>query len=142
MDKPERRKRLEELKTERRTMLFHEAPHKLKATLADFSSVFGDDRRISLCRELTKRNEDILRTTVGGAIAFYGQNDPRGEYVLVVEGCTKEDSAAEAFWADMSIPEHVAHYLEAGMNRNDAIKAAAHDRGVSKNEVYQQMIGK
>ncbi len=143
MDKPERKKRLGELKTERRTLLFHEAPHKLRATLADFCDVFGNDRRIAICRELTKRNEEILRMTVGEAADYYRANDPRGEYVLVVEGCNEETAGAEtAFWTDMSVPDHVAHYQGLGLSRNDAIKAAARDRGVSKNTVYQEMIGK
>lgn len=143
MEKSERKKHMEALKNERRTMLFHEAPHKLKATLSDFEKTFGADRRIALCRELTKLNEDIMRTTVGGAVSYYNENNPRGEYVLVVEGCPEEVfTAANAFWTDMSIPEHVLHYMESGMSRNDAIKAAAHDRGVNKNAVYQEMIGK
>lgn len=143
MDKSERKKRLGELKTERRTLLFHEAPHKLRATLADFCDVFGDDRRIAVCRELTKRNEEILRMTVGEATDYYCANDPRGEYVLVVEGCNDETAGAEtAFWTNLSIPEHVGHYQNLGLSRNDAIKAAARDRGVSKNTVYQEMIGK
>ena len=140
MDKKERRQRLSELKKEVRTMLFHEAPHKLRATLSDFESTFGASRRISLCRELTKLNEEAFRTTVGEAVQYYESNDPRGEYVLVVEGYT--DSLGEAFWTDLSIEEHVRYYMETGMSKNDAIKATAHDRGVNKNTVYREMIGK
>ena len=140
MDKKERRQRLSELKKEVRTMLFHEAPHKLRATLSDFESTFGASRRISLCRELTKLNEEAFRTTVGEAVQYYESNDPRGEYVLVVEGYT--DSLDEAFWTDLSIEEHVRYYMETGMSKNDAIKATAHDRGVNKNTVYREMIGK
>lgn len=141
MEKKDRRTRLEELSKESRTMLFHEAPHKLRATLSDFLTAFGPDRRISLCRELTKLNEEVLRTTVGEAIAYYEQTDPRGEYVLVVEGATasREDTA---FWAELSVEDHVRHYIGMGMTKNDAIKAAAKDRGVNKNTVYQEMIGK
>lgn len=141
MEKKARRLRLEELKNERRTMLFHEAPHKLCTTLSDFLAVFGADRRISLCRELTKLNEEVFRTTIGGAVEHYKTNDPRGEYVLVVEGSAETNNDG-AFWSEMSIEEHVRYYISDGMSKNEAIKAAAKDRGVNKNTVYQEMIGK
>ena len=121
-------------------MIFHEAPHKLKTTLADLSEAFGDSRRISLCRELTKLNEEVLRLTLAEAVAYYEENAPRGEYVLVVEGAGEGGTAEGAFWTDMTIPDHVAHYMEQGMAKKDAIKAAARDRGVPKNEVYQQVL--
>lgn len=139
-NKADRREHLELLRKETRTMLLHEAPHKLRATLADLSAALGGDRRIALCRELTKRNEEILRLTLAEAIAHYEATDPRGEYVLVVEGAKQEDAAKEAFWSELSVPEHVAHYMAQGMRKNDAIKAAAHDRGVPKNEIYQQVL--
>lgn len=139
VNKAERRTRLAELKTETRTMLFHEAPHKLRATLKDFSAAFGDSRRIAICRELTKLNEEVLRMTLGEAVAYYEEQDPRGEYVLVLEGATDAPEAT-AFWADMDIPAHVAYYIERGMTKKDAIKEAAKDRGVPKNEVYQQVL--
>jgi len=139
VNKAERRERLQELATERRTMLFHEAPHKLKATLKDLAAAFGEDRRISLCRELTKINEEIQRTTLGEAIAFYEEQDPRGEYVLVIEGATNAPTTS-AFWESMDIPTHVNHYIEQGYSKMDAIKQAAKDRGVPKNQVYQEMI--
>ncbi len=141
MDKKARRLRLLELKNERRTMLFHEAPHKLCATLSDLLMAFGGDRRISLCRELTKLNEEVFRTTLSGAVRFYEENVPRGEYVLVLEGAS-DPADVEAFWSEMTVEEHVRHYMEIGMKKNDAIKAAAKDRGVNKNTVYQKMIGK
>ncbi len=138
MDKKERRARLEELAGERRTMLLHEAPHKLRATLADLEKVLGGARRISLCRELTKRNEEIQRTTLAGAIAHYEQNEPRGEYVLVIEGGEgkRETSPAEALCL-LAPADHVAYYEKQGMKRMDAIKAAAKDRGMAKNELYR-----
>ena len=139
VNKSERRERLAELKGERRTMLFHEAPHKLKTTIGDFCNAFGADRRIAICRELTKLNEEILRLTLGEAVAYYEDNEPRGEYVLVLEGA-KEAAAATAFWAEMEIPAHVAHYMEQGMSKMDAIKQTAKDRGLPKNDVYQKMI--
>ena len=138
MDKKERRARLELLRAETRTVLLHEAPHKLRATLQDLATALGEDRRISLCRELTKRNEEIHRTTLGGAIAHYEAQEPRGEYVLVIEG--GDGSAAEnPASALLSLPpaEHVAYYEQQGMRRMDAIKAAAKDRGMPKNELYR-----
>ena len=140
VNRSERKKHLESLKNEPRTMIFHEAPHKLKATLSDLRDTFGDDRRISLCRELTKLNEEVLRLTLAEAVAYYEENAPRGEYVLVVEGAQEGGSTQEVFWADMTVPDHVAHYVAQGMSKKDAIKAAAKDRGVPKNEVYQQVL--
>ena len=139
VNKAERREHLATLKNECRTMLFHEAPHKLRATLKDLAAAFGEERRISLCRELTKLNEEVIRTTLGGAIALYAEADPRGEYVLVLEGCGKEN-APKAFWSEMTVEAHVEHYLAQGLSRMDAIKQTAKDRGVHKNEIYQQML--
>ena len=139
VNKSERRAHLSLLKNEQRTMLFHEAPHKLQATLDDFLAVFGDDRRIAICRELTKSHEEILRLTLKEAIAHYKENAPRGEYVLVVEGCG-EAIAETAFWESMDIPHHVEHYINRGLSKMDAIKQAARDRGVPKNEVYKHMV--
>ena len=139
VNKAERRARLAELQGEPRTMLFHEAPHKLRATLKDLTAAFGPNRRIAICRELTKLNEEVLRMTLEGAVAYYESNEPRGEYVLVVEGAS-ERPAASAFWADMDIPAHVAHYMDSGMSKMDAIKQTAKDRGLPKNEVYKQFI--
>ena len=140
VNKSDRKKHLDSLKGETRTMIFHEAPHKLKTTLSDFRDTFGDDRRISLCRELTKLNEEVLRLTLAEAVAYYEENAPRGEYVLVLEGTKEGNTASQAFWTDMTIPDHVTHYMEQGMTKKDAIKAAAKDRGVPKNEVYQQVL--
>lgn len=137
-NKSERRSSLKKLEEEERTMIFHEAPHKLKATLADMQTAFGGERRISLCRELTKLNEEAFRTTLDGAVEYYEQNEPRGEYVLVVEGAP-ENSAKED-WSNMSVEEHVESYIASGMSKKDAIKAAAKDRGVPKNEIYQQFV--
>ncbi len=140
-NKADRRDHLASLKSEPRTMLLHEAPHKLKATLADLLDTFGPTRRIALCRELTKLNEEILRLTLAEAVAHYEENAPRGEFVLVIEGKGKGESGGDAlFWQDMTVPAHVAHYMAEGMTKKDAIKAAARDRGVPKNEVYQQVL--
>ena len=128
------------LPNERRTMLFHEAPHKLRATLTDLTAAFGPERRVAICRELTKRNEEILRLTLGEAEAYYAETDPRGEYVLVVEGASRQQAGAETFWTEWDIPTHVAFYTAQGMSKMDAIKKAAKDRGVPKNTVYRQML--
>ncbi|MBO5938637.1 MAG: 16S rRNA (cytidine(1402)-2'-O)-methyltransferase [Clostridia bacterium] len=136
--KKERRERLAVLSREERTFLLHEAPHKLLRTLTDLSEVLGGERRISLCRELTKLNEEILRTTISGAIAYYEQREPRGEYVLVIEGGAGEPKT-EAPMA--SVEDTVAAYLREGMSRNEAIKATAKALGLSRNEVYARTIG-
>ncbi len=139
-NKAERRAHLSDLKHERRTMLLHEAPHKLRATLSDLADTFGPDRRIALCRELTKRNEEIQRMTLTEACAHYALHDPRGEYVLVLEGATTAAADENAFWQSLTIPQHVEHYIALGMSKMDAIKQAARDRGVPKNEVYKEMV--
>lgn len=137
----ERREALESLQNERRTIIFYEAPHKLRGTLADLMKAFGN-RKISLCRELTKLNEEVLRMTLSEAIAYYEENQPRGEYVLVLEGASKEEQKANAFWAEMDEFAHVAYYTEQGLSKNDAIKAAAKDRGVGKSEIYNIVMKK
>ncbi len=139
-EKKDRRRRLEGLAYDDRTLIFHEAPHKLKATLADLCELFGADRRISLCRELTKRNEDIHRTTLAGAVAFYEENAPRGEYVLVVEGAPTGSMAPQNDLLSLTVEEHLNHYIASGMTKKDAIKAVAKDRGVPKNEIYMQFV--
>ena len=139
VNKSERRERLAQLKSEHRTMLFHEAPHKLRTTLKDLTAAFGADRRIAICRELTKLNEEVLRMTLAEAIEYYEATEPRGEYVLVVEG-SNDTAVSQAFWTDMSVPAHVTHYMDSGMSKMDAIKQTAKDRGVPKNEIYQQML--
>ena len=130
----ERTERLNELKNDTRTTIFYEAPHKLIKTLNDIFAIFGS-RKIALCRELTKINEEIIRTTLEGAIAYYEENAPRGEYVLVVEGCTHRSD--DAFWKNMSVEEHVDFYVNQGMKKMDAIKSVAKDRDVSKSEIYK-----
>ena len=130
-----RREYLESLRHQTRTIIFYESPHDLTSTLADLREVFGN-RHITLCRELTKRNEEIQRTDLDGALREYASRPPRGEYVLVVEG----GHAESEFWAEMSAEEHVAFYEGNGMRRMDAIKAAARDRGVAKNVIYRQLL--
>ena len=119
-------------------MIFHEAPHKLKASLDDMVATFGADRRISLCRELTKLNEEAMRTTLGDAVAYYENNAPRGEYVLVVEGRPEESAAVD--WSGTDIAAHVESYIASGMSKKDAIKAVARDRGVHKSVIYKEIL--
>ena len=141
VDKKDRRERLEKLAYEDRTMIFHEAPHKLINTLEDMEKAFGGDRHISLCRELTKLNEEVMRTTLSGALEYYSEKSPRGEYVLVLEGCPEGTARPDALDLNsLSVEAHVEYYVNAGMSKKDAIKATAKDRGVPKNDVYMKMI--
>ncbi len=140
-DKKERSRILEELRTETRTMIIYEAPHKLKATLKDLAKTLGEYRRVSLCRELTKKHEEAIRTTLGEAIEKYESEEPRGEYVLVIEGRDPSDIAheTEANWNGMPLQDHMNHYLSQGMTEKDAMKAVAKDRGVSKRDIYTKL---
>ncbi len=133
----ERKKQLSALVYEPRTLIFYEAPHKLRVTLCDMAEAFGKDRKISLCREITKINEEIKRMSLGNAVEYYNQNEPRGEYVLVVEGFLGVKLSDEAERLNSLTPEeHVEAYIAEGMARMDAIKKAAKDRGVSKSDLY------
>lgn len=140
--KSERRARLSFLAAEERTMIFYEAPHKLRTTLDDMAAAFGEDRHIALCRELTKRNEETMRTTIGEAVSYYKEQDPRGEYVLIVAGCDPETKTAAEVWTSMTEAEHVLWYLSMnpGMKKLDAVKAVAKIRGVPRNDVYQAVL--
>ena len=133
----ERERELLELEGESRTVIFYEAPHKLRATLSSMLSVFGPERRISLCRELTKLNEEIIRTTLGAAVEYYEINEPKGEFVLILEGKSADDIKAENPLLKLSPDEHVRHYTDMGMSKMDAMKAAAKERGISKSEIYK-----
>ena len=119
-------------------MLFYEAPHHLRQTLAALLAAFGD-RKIALCRELTKLNEEICRTTIAAAVALYETKEPRGEYVLVVEGAPEKATSAQVL-AEMTIPEHVASLMAEGHARMDAIKLCAKIRHLPKNDVYQAVL--
>ena len=137
--KKERQARLDELKCETRTMIFYEAPHKLKNTLSDLSAYFGEERRIALCREITKLNEEVLRLSIGEAIKLYNEKEPRGEYVLIVDG-TPECKNVNNDLLILTPEEHVSHYEAQGLARMDAIKKAAKDRGIPKSELYKLLI--
>ncbi len=132
---------LEEISQDTRTLILYEAPHHLKATLADLYKYFGN-RRISLCRELTKKHEDIMRTNLQDAVDYYSEAEPRGEYVLVIEGRSRAEIEAEAaaVFEDMTIEEHVQSYINKGMDKKEAMKQAAKDRGVSKRDIYNALL--
>ena len=132
--KKSRRDHLQSLKAEQRTMVFYEAPHKLLATLEDMAEVFGADRSISLCRELTKLHEEVVRTTLGGAIEKYTETPPKGEFVLVIAGA--EPKAEEEATAD-DAALRLRQLLESGMSRKDAIKQTAKELDLPKNTVYE-----
>lgn len=138
-DKKERQRILSELEKETRTIVIYEAPHHLKKTLEELKAVLGGDRKLTLVRELTKKFEEKRKTTFDEALSFYENNDPRGEYVLVIEGKSKEELKAEQTerFSGLSIEEHVLHYInEEGMDKKSAMKAAARDRGVSRRDIY------
>ena len=130
----------EELKNKKETLIFYEAPQKLRTTLQDLLEHFGD-RRIALCKELTKLHETVQRGTISEMIAFYEEVTPRGEYVLVLEGA-KECKEEAPFWEKLSPAAHVEYYVQTGLSKKEAIKAAASDRGVAKNEIYNEVMKK
>lgn len=140
-DKKERSVILEELERETRTIVLHEAPHHLVKTLNDLYNVLGD-RQISFCREITKKYEDVFRTTIKDAIEFYEENEPRGEFVLVIRGKSFEEVAKEQRqqWDTMSIREHYEMYMNKGLDKKEAMKHVAKDRGISKRDVYAQLL--
>ena len=135
--KKSRKEHLESLIGEQRTMIFYEAPHKLLATLESMAEVFGADRPISLCRELTKLHEEVFRTTLGGAVAHYTQQPPKGEFVLVVAGAVPVEK--EAFTAD-DAAARVKALMESGLSRKDAIKQTAKELDLPKNVVYDAAL--
>ena len=140
-DKKERRRVLDEVANETRTIIIYEAPHHLIATLKELYEALGD-RSITLCRELTKKHEEKEKTTIGEALRIYETKEPRGEYVLVIAGKTKEEKAEEAIRAfdEISIEEHMQRYLDQGMDKKEAMKAVAKDRGVSKRDIYNALL--
>ena len=135
--KKSRREHLQALVCEQRTMIFYEAPHKLLATLEDMAEVFGPDRPISLCRELTKLHEEVVRTTLGQAVEKYTADAPRGEFVLVVAGAAPEEKPAATA---QDAAKRVAELVEGGMSRKDAIKQTAKELDLPKNVVYDAAL--
>ncbi len=138
MNKKNRRAHLQSLAAEERTMIFYEAPHKLPATLADLREAFGADRRISLCRELTKLHEEVRRTTLGEAVDYYDANPPKGEFVLVVEGAPHQEPERVTLEAGV---ERMVQLMEAeNLSRKEAAKRVAAETGLGKNELYQKSL--
>lgn len=140
-EKKERRLVLDDLVDESRTIIIYEAPHHLKGTLKELYSTLGD-RRITLCRELTKKFESVMPTTISGAMAYYEENDPRGEYVLVIEGKTFKEQKEELrqSYEDMTIEAHMKLYEDKGIDRKEAMKLVAKDRGVAKRDIYNALL--
>lgn len=140
-DKKERQAVLDGLKEETRTMILYEAPHRLLKTLQLLCEVLGD-RRVSVCRELTKRHETVFRTTLEDAVTYYEENEPKGECVIVIEGKSFQQLREEetARWEELSIEEHMEHYLAQNMSKKDAMKQVAKDRGVSKRDIYRELL--
>ncbi len=141
-DKKEKADVLEQLKAEQRTIIIYEAPHRLLRTLTELESALGGMRRIAVCKELTKRHETVYRDTISGALGYYTANEPKGEYVLVIEGKSSKELLEEkrAAWDDMSIEEHFNMYVSQGMDKKDAMKLVAKDRGVSKRDIYNALL--
>ena len=140
-EKKDRQQVLAELKEESRTMIIYEAPHRLVRTLTELQEVLGD-RRLTICRELTKKHETAFRTTIADLIAHYENEKPLGECVLVIEGKSRQELKEEAVasWEEISIEEHMEIYEKQGISRKDAMKQVAKDRGVSKREIYQYLL--
>jgi len=140
-DKKERGMILKELSEETRTIILYEAPHHLKKTLRELFDTLGD-RRITLCRELTKKFEEVMPTTLAESICYYEKEAPRGEYVLVIEGKSLGDKEKEkqTDWQEISIEEHMEMYEKKGLERKECMKAVARDRGISKREVYKYLL--
>ena len=140
-DKKERSRVLEELKTETRTIVLYEAPHRLVRTLQELAETLGN-RRLTVCRELTKKHETVFQTTLQEAVEYYTAQEPKGECVLVMEGVSFEalEEEERKQWETMSIPEHVTYYMEQGMDKKAAMKQVAADRRISKRDVYRELI--
>lgn len=140
-DKKERKAVLKELAEESRTIILYEAPHHLKKTLEELGNVLGN-RKITICRELTKKFETVMPLMMKEALEFYEENEPRGEYVLVIQGKSLEEKKREAAleWMEMSIEEHMQYYEGQGMERKGAMKMAAKDRGIGKRDVYRMLL--
>lgn len=140
-DKKEREAILQEMETETRTIVMYEAPHRLVKTLKLLSEHLGGGRKVTVCRELTKRHETAFRTTLAEALSYYEEHPPKGECVIVMEGRSREEMRmeAQARWEEMGVEEHMKYYLSQGMSKKDAMKQVAKDRGVPKREIYNQL---
>ena len=137
-DKKERKEALERLSDETRTMIIYEAPHRLKKTLDELIKVFGGARDLTVCKELTKKHENFMKTTLDQALEYFSENEPKGEYVLVIKGRDVQDliEREQAKYESLTIEEHVKLRMEEGLSKKDAIKKVAEERGLPKREVY------
>jgi len=142
-EKKEREERLKVLENETRTIIMYEAPHRLGKTVKLLASRLGEDRKVSFVREITKLHEEVIPTTLGEAAREYEEEEPRGEYVLIIEGKDPKelDKEERSKWQDMSIKDHVDMYIEEGLDKMDAMKKAASDRGVGKRDIYKEYNG-
>ena len=142
VDKKERQAILGELKEETRTMILYEAPHRLVRTLRELQEAFGGDRKLTVCRELTKKHETAFQTTFEEAVGYYESTEPKGECVLVVEGKSREQIRQEAVdkWEEMSLSEHMDYYTGQGIDKKEAMKRVAKDRGMAKRDVYKALL--
>lgn len=141
-DKKEKQRILNELKTDTRTIIIYEAPHRLVKTLKELQEALGD-RKLTVVKELTKRYEKIFRTTLSTAVSTYEEQEPKGEYVLVLEGKNQEEIERESQvqWENLTVSEHIERYTKEGIEKKEAMRAVAKDRGISKRDVYQMLIG-
>lgn len=141
-DKKFRKHILEELERETRTIIIYESPHHLKSTLKELESVLGKDRELTITRELTKRHEEKNKTTFEKALEYYEENEPRGEYVLVIAGKSRamQEEEKREMWEETTVKEHMDIYLKQGLDKKEAMKAVAKDRGVSKRDIYKELI--
>lgn len=137
-DKKERAYVLSDLENETRTIIIYEAPHKLIKTLKELTEHLGCERKVAICKELTKKHETVYRSTLGEAVTYYENNEPRGEYVIVIEGKSRQEIIKEEqdSWKEMTVEEHLEYYINNGVDKKEALKLVAKDRGVSKREIY------
>ena len=137
-DKKERAHVLSDLENETRTIIIYEAPHKLIKTLKELTEHLGCERKAAICKELTKKHETVYRSTLGEAVTYYENNEPRGEYVIVIEGKSRQEIIKEEqdAWKEMTVEEHLEYYINNGVDKKEALKLVAKDRGVSKREIY------
>lgn len=141
-DKKEKEAVLKELEHETRTIIIYEAPHRLLKTLDELGNRLGMDRKIAVCKELTKKHETVFRSDIKGALEYYGSNEPKGEYVLVIEGLDPKvlEDKSKAFWLSLTVEEHMEYYMNQGIDKKEAMKLAAKDRGIPKREIYNMTL--
>ncbi|MBQ9607934.1 MAG: 16S rRNA (cytidine(1402)-2'-O)-methyltransferase [Lachnospiraceae bacterium] len=142
LDKKERNIVLDELKKETRTLIIYEAPHRLVKTLNELVETLGD-REATVCREITKKHETFFKTTLKEALSYYTENEPKGECIIIIRGLSQEEIEKEskAGWNELSVPEHIKLYMSQGLDKKEALKQVAKDRGISKRDIYEYTIG-